>query len=134
MIKTAGGKYVAPQRLDGLLKISPYIAQTHIHGDQKKYIIALITLDKMSVEKLAAENGVTADTWDKLIESSFVQNIVRKAVADSNSQLASYESIKKYLVLPNEFTVESGELTPSMKVKRKVVDERYKKQIDALYS
>lgn len=134
LIKTAGGKYVAPQRLDGLLKLSPYIAQTHIHGDQKKYIIALITLDKLSVEKLAKENGVTADTWEKLIDSSFVQNLVRKAVSDTNSQLASYESIKKYQVLPNEFTVESGELTPSMKVKRKVVDERYKKQIDALYS
>jgi long-chain acyl-CoA synthetase len=134
LIKTAGGKYVAPQRLDGLLKLSPNIAQTHIHGDQKKYIIALITLDKLSVEKLAKENGVTAETWEKLIESNFVQNLVRKAVADANSQLASYESIKKYLVLPNEFTVESGELTPSMKVKRKVVDERYKKQIDSLYS
>lgn len=134
LIKTAGGKYVAPQRLDGLLKLSPYIAQTHIHGDQKKYIIALITLDKLSVEKLAKENGVTAETWEKLIESAFVQNLVRKAVSDTNSQLASYESIKKYQVLPSEFTVESGELTPSMKVKRKVVDERYRKQIDGLYS
>lgn len=134
LIKTAGGKYVAPQRLDGLLKLSPYISQTHIHGDQKKYIVALLTLDRASVEKLAKENNVAFENWEKLIESSFVQNLVRKAVADANEQLASYESIKKYYILANEFTIEAGELTPSLKVKRKVVDEKFKAQIDGLYS
>ncbi|MNL50682.1 Long-chain-fatty-acid--CoA ligase FadD15 [compost metagenome] len=63
-----------------------------------------------------------------------MQNLMRKAVSDANSQLASFESIKKYAVLPNEFTVEGGELTPSMKVKRKVVDQRFKEKIDSLYN
>ncbi|MFS4458251.1 AMP-dependent synthetase/ligase [Bdellovibrio sp. HCB2-146] len=134
LIKTAGGKYVAPQRLEGFLKLSPYIAQVHIHGDQKKYIVALLTLDRPSVEALAKDNNVPYDSWEQLVESSFVQNLMRKAVSDANSQLASFESIKKYAVLPNEFTVEGGELTPSMKVKRKVVDQRFKEKIDSLYN
>lgn len=133
LIKTAGGKYVAPQRLEGFLKLSPYIAHVHIHGDQKKYIVALLTLDRLAVEKLAKEKNFAYTDWNSLVASPFVQDLVRKAVADTNSNLASYESIKKYLVLPNEFTVETGELTPSLKVKRKVLDQRFKDQIDELY-
>lgn len=133
LIKTAGGKYVAPQKLEGLLKTSPYIAHTFIHGDQKKYIVALITLDKASVEKYAQDSNVTYSDWDALINSSLVQSMVRKAVSDANAQLASFESIKKYAILPNEFTVEGGELTPSLKVKRKVLDTKFKDKINELY-
>lgn len=133
LIKTAGGKYVAPQHLDGLLKLSPYIAHVHIHGDQRKYIIALLTLDRPSVENLAKEKNIAFTDWNSLVRTPFVQDIARKAVADANSQLASYESIKKYLVLPNEFTIEGGELTPSLKVKRKVLDQKFKEQIDSLF-
>lgn len=133
LIKTAGGKYVAPQRLEGLLKLSPYIAHIHIHGDQKKYIIALVTLDRSSVEELARNQDVSFSDWESLISSTFIQNLIRTAIADTNSQLASYESIKKYHILPNEFTVEGGELTPSLKVKRKVLDQRFKDLIDELY-
>lgn len=134
LIKTAGGKYVAPQRLEGLLKLSPYISHVHIHGDQKKYIVALLTLDRPAVEKLAKEKNVSYRDWKELVASSFVQELARKAVADANAQLASYESIKKYLVLADEFTVEGGELTPSLKVKRKVLDQKFKTQIEDLYN
>ncbi len=133
LIKTAGGKYVAPQRLESLLKLSPYIANILIHGDQKKYIVAIITLDRPAVEKLAKESNVAFTDWPSLVQSSFANDLVRKAIAEANTQLASYESIKKYLLLPNEFSVETGELTPSLKVKRKVLDQRYKEKIDELY-
>lgn len=133
LIKTAGGKYVAPQRLEGLLTLSPYIAHVLVHGDQKKYIIALISLDRAAVEALAKEKQITFTSWDSLIQTPFVQDLVRKAVADTNSHLASFESIKKYLILPDEFTVEGGELTPSLKVKRKVLDQRYREKIEELY-
>lgn len=133
LIKTAGGKYVAPQRLEGLLKLSPYVSHVHVHGDQKKYIVALITLDRPAVANLAKERGVPYEDWNHLVASNFVQDLIRKVVADSNSELASFESIKKYLVLPHEFTVESGELTPSLKVKRKVLDQKFKTEIDGLY-
>ncbi|MEN0058301.1 MAG: long-chain fatty acid--CoA ligase [Bdellovibrio sp.] len=133
LIKTAGGKYVAPQRLEGLLQLSPYIANVLIHGDQKKYIVALVTLDRPTVLKAAKEKNLDTSDWPALLHTPFVQDLIRKAVAETNSQLASYESIKRYLILPVEFTVEGGELTPSMKVKRKVLDQRYKKEITALY-
>lgn len=134
LIKTAGGKYVAPQRLDGLLKLCPYISHVHIHGDQKKYIVSLLTLDRPSVENLAKEKSVAFTDWNELVNSPFVRELVRKAVADANAELASWESIKKYAVLPNEFTIEGGEITPSLKVKRKVIDQRFKEKIDELYT
>ncbi len=133
LIKTAGGKYVAPQRLEGLLKLCPYITNVLIHGDQKKYIVALLTVDRPGLEKLAKDKGIAYTDWTELVKSSFVNEIIRKAVADANSQLASYESIKKYLILPNEFTIEAGELTPSLKVKRKFLDKKFTEQIESLY-
>lgn len=133
LIKTAGGKYVAPQRLEALLKLCPYIGHIHIHGDQKKYIVALLTLDRPNVEQLAKDQNIEFSDWDSLVNSPFVQGLIRQAVVDVNTQLASYESIKKYRVLPNEFTVEGGELTPSLKVKRKVLDQKFKKEIDELF-
>lgn len=133
LIKTAGGKYVAPQRVEALLKLSPYIGHVHVHGDQKKYIVALITLDRPSVTSLAKEKNISFSDWESLIQTPFAQDLARKIVADANEHLASYESIKKYLLLPNEFSVEGGELTPSLKVKRKVLDQRFKEQIEGLY-
>lgn len=118
LIKTAGGKYVAPQKLENLLKQNPNISNVLIHGDQKKYIIALLT--------------VAPHLKDKAKETE-TYNIIRDAVADANTQLASFESIKKFAILPNEFTVESGELTPSLKVKRKFCDQKFKDVIDQLY-
>ncbi|XGC80223.1 long-chain fatty acid--CoA ligase [Bdellovibrio bacteriovorus] len=133
LIKTAGGKYVAPQRLDGLLKMNPFVSHVHIHGDQRKYIVALVTLDRPSVENLAKEKQVSFSDWNSLVQTPFAQELVRKAITDANAQLASYESIKKYALLPNEFTVEGGELTPSLKVKRKVLDQKFKDKIEELY-
>ncbi|HND85037.1 MAG TPA: long-chain fatty acid--CoA ligase [Pseudobdellovibrionaceae bacterium] len=133
LIKTAGGKYVAPQRLESLLKIHPLINQVLIHGDQKKYIVALLTLDKTLVEQLGKDRQLHYRVWTDLLEQQPIQDEVRKIVAHANSQLASFETIKKYLVLPTEFTIESGELTPSLKVKRKYLDKKYTKEIESLY-
>lgn len=133
LIKTAGGKYVAPQRLEGFLKTSPYISNVHIHGDQKKYVVALITLDRPAVEKLAKAEDIPYQDWPSLVQSRFVQDLIHKVIAETNSHLGSFESIKRFRILPNDFTVEGGELTPSLKVKRKVVDQRFKQIIDELY-
>lgn len=133
LIKTAGGKYIAPQRLEGLLKMSPLISQALIHGDQKKYVVALLTLDKVILENLAKENGWSYDTWVELCEKEEVVQLIKKTVSESNTHLASYETIKKFKILPVEFTIEGGELTPSMKLKRKVLDTRYAAEINSLY-
>ncbi len=134
LIKTAGGKYVAPQRLEGLLKAHSYISNILIHGDQKKYIVALLTLDKGFILNFAKDKGVKYSDYASLLQSPQVLELVRKGVAETNTHLASFETIKRFAVLPEDFTVEAGELTPSLKVKRKVLDKKFKREIDALYS
>lgn len=133
LIKTAGGKYVAPQKLEGLLKLDKNISNVLIHGDQKKYIVSLITLNADTMKKFAEENSIAYSDMDELSKNPKVKDLIRNAVAHTNSQLASYETIKNFAILPNDFTVESGELTPSLKVKRKLLDKKYESQIKALY-
>lgn len=134
LIKTAGGKYVAPQKIEGLLKLSPIVTQALIAGDQKKYIVALLTVDPVYLQALAKERSDSFSDWKELVSRPWVQDIVRDHIAETNSDLASYESIKRFLILPVEFTIEGGELTPSLKLKRKVLSQRYQKEIDSLYN
>lgn len=133
LIKTAGGKYVAPQKLEGLLKLHPLISQVLISGDKMKYIIALITLDRVNLENFAKIENISFTDWTDLTQSPQIQDIIRDQIAETNSQLASYESIKRFLILPVEFTVEGGDLTPSLKVKRKALTQKYSKEINSLY-
>lgn len=134
LIKTAGGKYVAPQKLEGLLKLNPLVTQALICGDQKKYIVALITLDPLHLQTLAKERGESFGVWTDLVQRPWVQDIVRDHIAETNADLGSYESVKRFLILPTEFTVENGELTPSLKLKRKLLTQKYQTEIDSLYN
>lgn len=133
LIKTAGGKYVAPQKLEGLIKRNPYVSAVLIHGDKKKYIVALITLDPLKLEDYAKANQIPFDSYENLTQHSTILEMVRQTVTEANSELANYESIKKFSVLQKDFTVADGELTPSLKVKRKFLDQKYKSVIEALY-
>lgn len=133
LIKTAGGKYIAPQKLEGLLKTNPLIAHVLVHGDQRKYVVALVTLEKSNLISFAKEKGISYQEVSHLTQNPQVLESIRKSVAEANKNLASFESIKRFSVLPVEFSVDSGELTPSLKVKRKVLDQKFKKEIDALY-
>jgi long-chain acyl-CoA synthetase len=133
LIKTGGGKYVAPQKLESLLKLHPIISNVLIHGDEKKYIVALITLDRQFILAVAKDKQIPYADITSLIQNQVIQDLVKTAITDANSHLASFETIKKYLILPSEFTVESGELTPSLKVKRKFLDQKYRSEIESLY-
>jgi long-chain acyl-CoA synthetase len=133
LIKTAGGKYVAPQRLEGLVKLSHYISNVHIHGDNRKFCVALVTLSLDAISTWAKDNGVDSSQAAEVAKNSKVRELIRRAIADANAELASFETIKNFAILDKDFTVESGELTPSLKVKRKVVDERYRDLIESLY-
>lgn len=134
LIKTAGGKYVAPQKLENLLKTQPLVSQAIIHGDNKKYIVALISLDFLALEKFAKENSLSYQNTSSLTQNSKVLEALRLSVAEVNSQLASYETIKRFSILPVELTVENGDLTPSLKIKRKLLEKKYADQLAALYS
>ncbi len=133
LIKTAGGKYVAPQKLEGMLKTSPMISNVLIHGERKKYVVALLTLNESYAKTLARENGWTFRNFKALTQNPDLIDAVRKVLAQINTGLASYETIKNFAILPEDFSVETGELTPSLKVKRKFTDEKYKDILDSLY-
>jgi long-chain acyl-CoA synthetase len=133
LIKTAGGKYVAPQKLENLLKAYPIISNVLIHGDQKKYVVALVTLDPAALIQFAGEYDISYSDIAALTQNPKVNEHIRKIMADVNTQLSSYETIKSFKILPHEFTIEAGELTPSLKVKRKFLDNKFKDLINSMY-
>ncbi|MCB9555601.1 MAG: long-chain fatty acid--CoA ligase [Deltaproteobacteria bacterium] len=133
LIKTSGGKYVAPQNLESKLKtLCPYIGNVVVHGDKRNFCTALITIDEESITKWAADNGVSGD-YRALTQHEKVRQMVQDAVDQLNAGLARYETIKKFAILESDFSVESGELTPSLKVKRKEVERRYASVLDQFY-
>ena len=133
IIVTAGGKNVAPQNLENDLKGDPLISQVVVHGDKRKFLSALVTLNPENVKKWAEENGVTAPA-ERLHEDPRVRARIQQTVDALNGRQASYSTIKKFAILPRELTQEAGEITPTLKVKRKVVSERYRGILDGFYS
>jgi long-chain acyl-CoA synthetase len=133
LIKTSGGKYVAPQLIEGTLKaICPYVSQVVVHGDQRNYCSALLTLDPDSLRGWAAEQGLDGD-HAALTRRPEVVALVQSFVDELNRGLPSYSTIKKFAILPTDLTLEAGELTTSLKVKRKAVEQKYKAVFDGLY-
>ncbi len=135
LIKTSGGKYVAPQKLEGRLKaLCPYLSQVLVHGDRRNFCTALVTLDPEAIGAWAADRGMEGAGAEALAQSDEVQAMVSDAVDTLNADLARYETIKRFAVLPHDFTVEEGLLTPSLKVKRKAVEERYGDVLNGFYT
>jgi long-chain acyl-CoA synthetase len=132
LLVTAGGKNVAPQNIESLLKQSPWINHAAAFGDRRPYVVALVTLDPDAMARFARETGRDGDLA-RLAEDPEVRARVQLEVDAANRRLSQFETVKKFAILPSEFTVESGELTPTLKVRRKVIAERYAKVIDALY-
>jgi long-chain acyl-CoA synthetase len=133
LIKTSGGKYVAPQNIEGLLKFDPRISQAMVHGDNRKFCSALVTLNQEAIEKWAKEKGIAYSSWEDLCTKPQVVEMVKGIVDEKNKGLASFESIKKFAIIPQDFTQETGELTPTLKVKRKVVTDKYRSILDGFY-
>ena len=133
LIITAGGKNVAPQHLERVLKLSPYISQAAAYGDRRKYITALVTLDQDAILPWARQNGLGDRTFEQLASEPAVQQLITTEVERLNGQLARYETIKKFWIAPGDFSVDEGELTPTMKLKRRVVVKKYRDKLDALY-
>jgi long-chain acyl-CoA synthetase len=132
IIVTAGGKNVAPQNLENDLKTDALISQVVVHGDRRKFLTALVTLNEENARRWATENGVPAG--EGLHRDPKLRARIQQAIDALNARQASYSTIKKFEVLPHDFTQESGELTPTLKVKRKVVSQRYQAILDAFYA
>jgi long-chain acyl-CoA synthetase len=134
LFKTSGGKYVAPSLIESQFKaICPYASQFLVHGNERNYCVALITLDPESMEDWAKEHGLGGASYAEIVTSPQAQEMVGKYVEELNSRLNRWETIKKWVVLDHDLTVESGELTPSLKVKRKVVENNYRDQLEGMY-
>ncbi|WP_346729102.1 AMP-dependent synthetase/ligase [Nocardioides coralli] len=134
LFKTSGGKYVAPPAIESKFKaICPYASQFMVFGDERQFCVALITLDPDAIAGWAEENGVSGD-YAAIVKSDQCREMVAGYVEELNSRLNRWETIKKWELLDHDLTVESGELTPSMKVKRNVVQDNHKELIDSFYA
>lgn len=133
IIVTSGGKNVAPQPIENILKLNPYIANAVVVGDNRKFISALIVPEFEKLEAYAKSSGIVFEGRADLIAREEVQNFLLAEVDRSTPNLASYEKIKKIALLERDFEIVEGEMTPSLKVKRNIVEKKYKTLIDSLY-
>ena len=133
LIITSGGKNVAPQKIENLIKSDPLFTQAIVIGDKRKYLTALVNISQEQAERVAKEKGIEFTSFNDLLENEKFQKIVEEHIQTCNQKLARYETIKKVGIIRNEFSKETGELTATLKVKRKVVQEKYKPIIDSLY-
>jgi long-chain acyl-CoA synthetase len=133
LIKTSGGSYVAPQHIENLLKGDPFVSQALVEGDRRPFPVALITLNPEKLATLARELGLSDKPAAELVRHPAVMERVRRTVDGVNAHLASYAQLKRFAVLPDDFTQDGGELTPTMKVRRRDVRAKYADVIDSLY-
>ncbi len=133
MIKTSGGKFIAPQPIENALKANALIAQAAVIGDKRKYASVILSPHFPLLEDWAHANGVAFSSRQELVGTAKVRELYKGIVEDLNKRLAQLETIKKIVIVPDEFTVASGEITPTLKLKRRVIETKYKQQIDELY-
>jgi long-chain acyl-CoA synthetase len=133
LIITAGGMNLAPQNVENLLKTDPFISQAMVYGDRRPYPVALITLNADELAKFARDQGILTTDPAVLARHPKVVERVERTVEEKNSQLQSYAKIKKFAIVPRDFTAENGQLTPTLKLKRKVVAQEYREMIEELY-
>ncbi len=133
LIVTAGGMNIAPQNIENLLKADPFISQVMIYGDRRPYPVALITVNPEELSKFAREQGILTSEAAAIVKHPKVVERVGRTVEEKNTQLQSYAKIKRFTVLATDFTLDGGELTPTLKVKRRVVSQKYKDTIEELY-
>lgn len=133
LIVTSGGKNVAPQRVEKIMLTSRYIGQVVVYGERKKYLTGVVTLDREQLEAWATKQGISTGSWKELCTHPKVIELVDNEVAEKNKSLSSFETLKKVLIVPEEFSIESGEMTSSLKIKRNAVTEKYRGRLDALY-
>jgi long-chain acyl-CoA synthetase len=133
LIITAGGKNIAPQPIENTLKMDKYVSSAFAYGDRKPYLTALIVPNIERLLEFAKEKHIHYYELDDLVMHAKVQKLFEQRLADINSTLAPYETIKKFVLLAHDFSIEGGELTPTLKLRRKIIYEKYKHKIEDLY-
>lgn len=134
LFKTSNGKYVAPSLIESTFKgLCPYVGQLLVHGENRQFVSALVTLDEEAIQPWAQANGLEGASYTEIVSSMQARDMVQSYVDELNAGLNRHEQIKKFHILGRDLTVEDGELTPSLKLRRKVVAEKFKADIEELY-
>ncbi len=134
LIKTSAGKYVAPQMLERKLAVvCPYVSYALAHGDNRNFVSMLVALDPEAIRKWAEAHGLGGRSYAELAAAPEVRALVAPYIDEVNDGISSWEQVKKWTILPADLTLESGDLTPSLKLKRKAVEQKYRKQLDGFY-
>ena len=133
LFKTSGGKYVAPLPIENKLKESPFIEQVMVVGSERKYVGALIVPSVPNIKDWGRHNGISNGTVTDLLRDPKVIGMMKELVESFNKYFNHVEQIKKFELIPNEWTVDGGELTPTLKLKRKVIMEKYRDAIERIY-
>ncbi|GAB1329671.1 AMP-dependent synthetase/ligase [Streptomyces sennicomposti] len=135
LIKTSGGKYIAPAEVEGQFKaVCPYVSNILVHGADRNFCTALIALDELAIEEWAKENGLEGKPYAEIVAAPQTVEMVEGYVKQLNEGLQRWQTIKKFRLLPRDLDVEHGEITPSLKLKRPVVEREYKHLIDEMYA
>ena len=134
LIKTSGGKFIAPQPIENALKLNAFIGVAAIIGEKRKFPAALISPNFALLEDWALTNGISFSSRAELITQPKVQALYNGIIEDVNQKLARFEKLKRVLLVPDEFSPGNGALTPTLKLRRRVIEERYRRQIDELYA
>jgi long-chain acyl-CoA synthetase len=133
IIVTAGGKNITPQYIENKLKFSPYINDAVVIGDKRKFISCLIMIDEDNVVKYAQDNKIQFSTYKDLTQSPDIIKLIQGEMGNVNETLSRVEQVKKFTILPKKLYEEDGEVTPTMKIKRKYVNEAFGDLIEAMY-
>jgi long-chain acyl-CoA synthetase len=133
IIITAGGKNVTPSELENELKFSPYITDAVVIGDKRAYLTVIVMIDQENVEKFAQDADIPFSNYASLTRATEVQELIQSEIDRVNKKFARVEQIKKFFLLDTQLTAEDEELTPTMKLKRRLVEQKYAPQIEAMY-
>jgi long-chain acyl-CoA synthetase len=134
LIKTSGGKFIAPQPIENTLKLYPLVGTAVVVGDKRKFAFVMISPNFTLLEELARTNNITFSSRAELVADPKIQKLYEGFVEDVNQNLARFEKLKRVLLVPDEFTAENGALTPTLKLRRRIIEERYRKHIDEVYA
>jgi len=135
LFKTSNGKHVAPSVIESIFQgVCPYAGQLIVEGEGRTFVSALVTLDPDAIAGWASENGMAGVPYSEVVGSPQVRVLIQDYIDQLNAKLNHWETVKKFIILERDLSVDDGELTPSMKLKRKVVTGKYKKELDALYA
>ena len=134
LYKTSNGKYIAPQSIELSITSDPYIEQVAVIGDERKFVSALIVPSYPLLEEYAAANQIAYANREELLANEKIHKLIESHIEEGQTHLAAYEKIKRFTLLPAPFTMDTGELTDTLKLRRRVILQRYAEQIEAMYA